>query len=391
MGISDLYKVIDDNCSGVLVEVHLSQFRGLKFAVDISIFLNKYVKTSGPDRWLASFIMLLCTLKKHGIKVIAIFDGPNPPIEKKHEQERRRAESEKKKNKINHGKKIVTQLEKEYLPNKRLPNENLISEIKNIAGFRKGKGPDITNYNDINNIVTGLKNAIERQERQNTPILAKYSEQAKEIISIMGFPYFQADGEAEALCASMNCRGLVDGVITEDTDVLAYGSPYLLSKIDLTTEKITIVSHEDILTSLGFTSDEFRDLCILLGCDYNDRVKGFPPDNKKRKKPVGIGAKGAFAMINEYRSLEEAEKHMVDADPLNYRRCRELFTPQELPNMVIPYNNPINKDKLVAFLKSNNVRMNLQYILDTWQPIQMNFNEDEDNEGEVLGDNEELW
>lgn len=388
MGISDLYKVIEEHCPEVLVPIHLSQFRGLKFAVDISIFLNKYVKTSGPDRWLSSFIMLLCTLKKHGIKVVAIFDGPNPPPEKRQEQDRRRAEAAKKQGKINYGKTIIDALENDYLPNNELPDADLIAEIKTIAGFRRGKGPDITNYNDIGNIIHGLKSAIERQERQNTPILPIYSQQAKEIISIMGFPYFQATGEAEALCASMNCQGLVDGVITEDTDVLAYGAPYLLSRIDLSNEKITIVAHEDILNAINFTTDEFRDLCILLGCDYNDRVKGFPPDGKKHKKPCGIGMKGAFAMINEYRTLEEAEKHIVDADPLNYRRCRELFTPVDTPNITIPYNKPINKDKLVAFLKANNVKMNVQYILDTWKPIQMNFH---DEENEVHSEDENKW
>jgi hypothetical protein len=101
--------------------------------------------------------------------------------------------------------------------------------------------------------------------------------------------------------------------------------------------------------------------------------------------------KGAFQMISEYRSLEDAEKHMVDADPLNYRRCRELFTPVELPDIMIPYNKPINKDKLSTFIKTNKVKMNIQYILDTWQPIQMNFNDDDEVYSDTERDNEEGW
>jgi flap endonuclease-1 len=373
MGIQDLYKVLDEQCKGV-------------FAVDISIFLNKYVKSSGPDGWLASFIFLLCTLKKHGIKMCCVFDGPNPPLEKRQEQERRRSESAKKQERINYGKKLVQKLEKEYLPNRKVPNENMISEIKTIVGFRRGKGPDITNYNDITNIISGMKNSLDRQTKQNSPILPIYSKQAKEIIEIVGFPHFQAEGEAEALCASMCCSGLVDGVISEDTDVLAYGTPYLLSRIDLSTEKITVASHEDILTTLNFTTEEFRDLCILLGCDYNDRVKGFPPDGKNRKKPVGLGMKGAFAMIDKYRSLEAAEKYMTDADPLNYRRCRELFTPlTELPEMEIPYNRAIDKDRLIKFLKANSVKMNINYILDTWKPVEMHFHDEGDDD--IMSDN----
>jgi hypothetical protein len=85
----------------------------------------------------------------------------------------------------------------------------------------------------------------------------------------------------------------------------------------------------------------------------------------------------------EYQNLEEAEKHIVDADPLNYRRCRELFTPVPIPEMTIPYNKPIDKDKLSVFLKENRVRMNMQYILDTWQPVHMVFKEEDE---EIVND-----
>src|SRR5205085_3124549 len=106
-----------------------------------------------------------------------------------------------------------------------------------------------------------------------------------------------------------------------------------------------VVSHQAILEDLEMTCEEFRDLCILLGCDYNDRIKGYPPDGKTHKKPVSIGAKGAFAMITEYRRLEEVEKYVVDPDPLIYRRCREIFTPpDDLPNISIPYNRQIDKE-----------------------------------------------
>jgi flap endonuclease-1 len=381
MGITDLYKVLKLKCSDLLVELSLSQFRGLKFAVDISIFLNKFVKSAGPDRWLSGFIHLLCMFKKNGIKPVCVFDGPEMPIEKAQERARRRAEGAKKEEKINYGRALVKRLETEYLPNDRVPEDDLITEIKAIVGHRREKGPDITNYNDIYNIIAGMKSALNRQTRQNSPILKEYSVKAKEIVSIMGFSWFQAPGEAETLCAGLCCADLVDGVISEDTDVLAYGTPYLLSKIDLQNEKVTVISHADILATFEFTSEEFRDLCILLGCDYNDRCKGFPPDGKNRKKPVGIGEKGAMCMIEEYRTLEAAEIHMVDADCLNYRRCRELFTPPsvlELADIQIPYNRAVKRDELEAFMRANNVKIDADYIMDIWKPTEITFEGDED-------------
>jgi 5'-3' exonuclease len=379
MGIQDFYDLIKQNCPEILVSVDLSTLAGQRVAVDISIFLNKYVKTAGAERWIDTFIILMCVLKKHGIKPVNIFDGPNPPQEKKKEQNRRRAEAAKLKERIAYGRSIVKRLEDEYAPDDRALEPDLIGEVKDLIGARatgRAKAPVRVNYDDVYDVIASLKEVLAKKEKQNLPILPEYSAKAKEIIEIMGFPHFQAPGEAETLCAGLCCAGLVDAVLSEDTDVMAYGTPFLLSKLDITTETVTVVSHEAILHALGFTHFQFRDLCILLSCDYNSRIKGYVPDGKKRKKPAAIGVKGAFIMMQEYETLEEAEKYMEDSDPLNYRRCRDLFTPpseEELSGITIPYNNPIDKDRLFDFIAVNKVRVTLDYILESWTPVELEF------------------
>ncbi len=375
MGISDFYEVIRSAAGAdILVTVKLEQLTGQKVAVDISIFLNKFVKTCGAERWIDNFIYLLCALKRNGIKPVCIFDGPNPPIEKKREQERRRAEGAKIQQRINEGKKLVKKLEKIAAEGEYDLDEKIIADVKLVIGVRRGRNVDVINYDDIYDVLSGLKSCISKKEVQNLPIVPEYGKKAKEIIEIMGFCHFQAEGEAETLCASMCCLGLVDAVLSEDTDVMAYGTPFLLSKLDLKTETIVLVSHEAILENMDMEHAEFLDLCILLSCDYNERVKGYPPDGRKYKKPTPIGAKKALCMIQEYRRLEYVEEHLEDSDPLNYRRCRELFTPlDELPNITIPYNKEIDEDALETFLKVNKIRIKIDYILDTWKPVEMNF------------------
>lgn len=385
MGIKDFYDVIKENCPETLVTVKLAQLAGRKVAVDVSIFLNKYVKSAGKERWIDSFIILMRTLKSNGIKPINIFDGPNPPIEKKKEQDRRRAESAKAREKIEAAKNIIKKLEKEYIPNDRTIEPPLIEDIKGVLGPKANK---TVNFDDVHDVVVEMKVIVAKKEKQNLPILPEYSAKAKEIIEIMGFPHFQAPGEAETLCAGLCCAGMVDAVLSEDTDVMAYGTPYLLSKIDIAAETVTIVSHEEILKAIEFTPHQFRDLCILLSCDYNSRVKGYVPDGKKRKKPAAIGSKGAFIMMKEYETLEFAEQFMEDSDPLNYRRCRTLFTPpkeEELAHIDIPYNKKIDTDRLFEFIKQNKVKINIDYIIESWKPADLNFVGD-DGEEEVLTD-----
>ncbi len=41
---------------------------------------------------------------------------------------------------------------------------------------------------------------------------------------MLGVPYLKAVGEAEAECAHLEMQGLVDGVVTEDSDVFLFGA-----------------------------------------------------------------------------------------------------------------------------------------------------------------------
>ena len=127
--------------------------------------------------------------------------------------------------------------------------------------------------------------------------------------------------------------------------------------------------------------EEFRDLCILLSCDYNKRIKGFPPDGKKRKKSVGIGAKHSITMIREYRRLEEVCKHVDDCTPLIYRRCRELFTvPEKIDDVIIPIYNPPNEKVLAELIKSFRLSIGMEYIKSCWKPTAIDFLDDSTEE-----------
>lgn len=73
---------------------------------------------------------------------------------------------------------------------------------------------------------------------------------------------------------------------------------------------------------------QFIDLCILLGCDYCDSIKG-------------IGPKRAVELINQYRNIEtiidniDKSKYPIPED-WNYQVARELFVSPEItdPNEI---------------------------------------------------------
>jgi flap endonuclease-1 len=204
---------------------------------------------------------------------------------------------------------------------------------------------------------------------------------------MMGIPTFQADGEAEALCAHLAIHGYVDAVLTEDSDVLAYGTPWMVAfrTYKTTDEKIMGIYLPYVLDVMGYTVEEFRDLCILLSCDYNNRVKGFPPDGKKHKNAVSIGRVAAVCMMDEYRSLEVVEDHVEDMSPLIYERCRELFTTpniEEIRELIKtkPYNGKPDMVKVKEFIEREGIYISIDYIKTCWEPAEIVFitSEEED-------------
>jgi 5'-3' exonuclease len=76
---------------------------------------------------------------------------------------------------------------------------------------------------------------------------------------------------------------------------LTFTSPVLLRHLTFAEARkmpISEISFDKVLEGLKLNINEFVDLCILLGCDYCDTIKG-------------IGPKRAWELIEQYRSIEK--------------------------------------------------------------------------------------
>lgn len=62
-------------------------------------------------------------------------------------------------------------------------------------------------------------------------------------------------------------------------DSLTYGTPLLIKNLIFQQKKTNIkikeIHLEQLLHQLNLTMNQFIDLCILLGCDYCDSIKGY--------------------------------------------------------------------------------------------------------------------
>lgn len=140
------------------------------------------------------------------------------------------------------------------------------------------------------------------------------------LLSYPGVMVLNAKYEAEQLCSSLYIEDKVQSVYSTDTDNLVYGCGLLLTNMDDQGCFIGYSLH-NILSGLGLTLEQFRDLCILMGCDYNTNIRG-------------IGPIKSYELICKYKSIDRLPKS-YDRSCLNYQRCRSIFEYKPSVDLII--------------------------------------------------------
>ncbi|KAF2224431.1 PIN domain-like protein [Elsinoe ampelina] len=105
--------------------------------------------------------------------------------------------------------------------------------------------------------------------------------------------------EADAQLVYLEKKGIINGIISEDSDMLVFGAKSLLTKLDQFGECIAI--HRKDFTAcrdvsfVGWSDAEFRWMSILSGCDY--------------LAPIGnVGLKTAHRLIRKHKTVDRTVK-----------------------------------------------------------------------------------
>ncbi|KAL8915491.1 MAG: hypothetical protein Q9171_000056 [Xanthocarpia ochracea] len=126
-----------------------------------------------------------------------------------------------------------------------------------------------------------------------TPEMAR---QLIEELKTLGVQYVVAPYEADAQLAYLEQKGVIQGILSEDSDLLVFGAKRLLTKLDQYGDCIEI-SRSDFtscreISLVGWTDADFRRMAILSGCDYLANI------NK-------MGLKTAYRLVRKHKKIEK--------------------------------------------------------------------------------------
>lgn len=320
MGIRDLSKLLRERCGDSYKrDVPMKEFAYKRIAVDAAIYVFKY-KIVFRDRVVDAYVDLVSRLRGNKIHPVFVFDGKSPP-EKADEQKKREEERVVQENRI---RAIETDLT-EYAENGTLSTmlEETYSKYVDTSIL---VNTDF-DYDQMVEYVDKLKARVFRVGASDYALL-------KETLDVMGVPWLQAPNEAEMLCAQLCKQGLVAGVMSADSDLLAAHCPVVIREVNRN-DTMTCIYFADVLDKLNFTPEQFTDLCIMCGTDFNKNIPR-------------VGYKTAMNLIARHGRIENVP--VGGKEILNHERVRELFRHDEWTGKV-PFCRPIRYDVLEEWLR----------------------------------------
>ncbi|KAE9453923.1 hypothetical protein C3L33_14171, partial [Rhododendron williamsianum] len=288
MGIKDLLRFMKP----YIEPIHIKKYAGKRVGIDAYSWLHKgayscsmeiCLNTEGDKKfqYLNYFMHRINLLRHHNIVPVVVFDGGDISCKDATGQERSR---------------------------KRKANLDLAME----------------------KLKEGNRNAASELFQRAVSITPSMAYQLIQILRSEDIEFVVAPYEADAQLAYLSslepANGGIIAVISEDSDLLAYGCPAIVFKMDRYGNGEEILLHKVFESATcvpsfrHFDKELFIGMCVLAGCDFLPSVPG-------------IGIAKAYSLVSKYRDLDrvlsmlkfEKGRQMPEDYPESFRKAVAVF------------------------------------------------------------------
>ncbi|XP_056175529.1 exonuclease 1 isoform X2 [Syzygium oleosum] len=308
MGIQGLLPLL----KSIMAPVHVRELEGCSVAVDTYSWLHKGALSCSRElcnglpttRHIEYCMRRVNLLRHYGVKPVLVFDGGLLPM--KIEQENKRGRSRK---------------------------ENLARAIEHESNGNHAAAYEC--YQKAVDITPSMAHELIQVLKQ-------------ESISYVVAPY-EADAQMTFLAVSKQ----VGAVITEDSDLIPFGCPRIIFKMDKFGEGVEFqyskLHQNRELSFVGFTKQMVLEMCILSGCDY---LQSLP----------GMGLKTAHAHIKKFKTYDKVIKHLKYTGVSVPPSYEELFQKAILTFQHQRVYDPINEAIVYLYDISNVADDELEFL-----------------------------
>jgi flap endonuclease-1 len=272
MGVTNLIKVINKYAPDSISYKKITDYKGKTLGIDANLMIYKLVfaiRKNGYDiknngikvTHLHSMLQKLIGFKNYNITPVFVFDGFYPTI---------------KTNTIEKRKKFRKEMKKKF-------NQAVTQDEKKKYFY--------------------VKSSIKIDE----------IDQVKELINYFNYTIIDAKEEADSQLAYLSKKKIIDGIITDDLDILLFGGNLLLKNFTIDKKKnIQEINLTKLLKQSKLSHSQLIDIGILLGCDYCEDVKG-------------VGPISSYKLIKEHKNMDNLLSKNIIKLEFNNKKAEDYF------------------------------------------------------------------
>ena len=200
-------------------------------------------------------------------------------------------------------------------------------------------GPNLTEE-DFEQEMRSLRMQQKRDRRDADEVNQLMVAECQQLLRLFGLPFITAPMEAEAQCAELVRLGLVDGIVTDDSDIFLFGGTRVYKNMFNQGKFVECYLASDLQRDYNLDRQKFINLAHLLGSDYAEGIPHVGPVNALELLSEFPGPRGLEQFRDWWIAVQQGRLLTRDPGESEFRRkfkrnSTKIFLPTDFPNRII--------------------------------------------------------
>ena len=135
----------------------------------------------------------------------------------------------------------------------------------------------VQNAEDYEQELRQLRNQQKKDRRDADEVSQIMITECQQLLRLFGIPYITAPMEAEAQCAELVSLGLVDGIVTDDSDIFLFGGTRVYKNMFNQAKFVECYLVSDLEKEYSLDRHKLIGVAHLLGSDYTEGIPSVGP------------------------------------------------------------------------------------------------------------------
>ncbi|TGJ88475.1 hypothetical protein E0Z10_g317 [Xylaria hypoxylon] len=208
--------------------------------------------------------------------------------------------------------------------------------------------PEKENQEAYERELKALRTQQKKDRRDADEVTQIMVTECQALLRYFGIPYIAAPMEAEAQCAELVNLGLVDGIVTDDSDIFLFGGTRVYKNMFNSNKFVECYLSSDLERELSLSREQLISIAQLLGSDYTEGLPGVGPVTAVEILSEFPGRDGLQKFHDWWQEVQvqnrpkEADKASSFRKKFRKSQATKLFLPTGFPSSAVfdAYSHP---------------------------------------------------